>query len=55
MRSPLARIAGHSSIAITSRYCHPQAEAIDRAFAKLEGKGVTAGGYQLLGEVAQGA
>jgi integrase len=31
----LAKIAGHSSIIITQRYCHPQAEAIERAFAKL--------------------
>jgi site-specific recombinase XerD len=31
----LARIAGHSSITITQRYCHPQADAIERAFAKL--------------------
>ncbi len=33
----LARIAGHSSITITQRYCHPQADAIERAFAKLTG------------------
>jgi integrase len=33
----LARIAGHSSITITQRYCHPQADAIERAFAKLPG------------------
>jgi len=33
----LARIAGHSSITITQRYCHPQAEAVELAFAKLEG------------------
>jgi len=33
----LARIAGHSSITITQRYCHPQAEAVERAFAKLGG------------------
>jgi integrase len=33
----LARIAGHSSITITQRYCHPQADAIERAFAKLAG------------------
>lgn len=31
----LARIAGHSSITITQRYCHPQADAIERAFRKL--------------------
>lgn len=31
----LARIAGHSCITITQRYCHPQADAIERAFAKL--------------------
>lgn len=37
----LARIAGHSSIAITQRYVHPQAEAIERAFQKL----VTQGGH----------
>jgi integrase len=37
----LARIAGHSSIAITQRYVHPQAEAIERAFQKL----VTDGGH----------
>ena len=30
----LARIAGHSSITITQRYCHPQADAIERAFLK---------------------
>jgi hypothetical protein len=31
----LAKIAGHSSITMTGRYCHPQAEAIERAFPKL--------------------
>jgi integrase len=30
----LARIAGHSSITITQRYCHPQADAIEAAFSK---------------------
>jgi hypothetical protein len=30
----LARIAGHSSITITQRYCHPQAEAVEAAFSK---------------------
>lgn len=33
----LARIAGHSSITITQRYCHPQAEAIQSAFQKMAG------------------
>lgn len=28
----LARIAGHSSITITERYVHPQADALERAF-----------------------
>jgi integrase len=31
----LARIAGHSSITITQQYCHPQADAIERAFGNL--------------------
>jgi integrase len=31
----LSRIAGHSSITITQRYIHPQADAIERAFAPL--------------------
>jgi integrase len=31
----LAKIAGHSSITITQRYCHPQADAIGQAFSKL--------------------
>jgi integrase len=31
----LARIAGHSSIQITMRYCHPQADAIERAFVQM--------------------
>jgi integrase len=30
----LARIAGHSSITITQRYCHPQADAVEAAFRK---------------------
>ena len=29
----LAKIAGHSSITMTQRYCHPQADAIERTFA----------------------
>jgi integrase len=37
----LARIMGHSNIAITRRYVHPQAEAIELAFQKL----VTDGGH----------
>jgi integrase len=40
----LARIMGHSSIAITQRYVHPQAEAIELAFQKL----VTDGGHREL-------
>ena len=32
----LARIAGHSSITITQRYTHPQKEAVESAFAKLD-------------------
>ncbi len=39
----LAKIAGHSSITMTQRYCHPQAEAIERAFAKLPSSSVVAG------------
>lgn len=35
----LARIAGHSNIGITMRYVHPQAEAIQRAFANLAKSG----------------
>jgi integrase len=43
----LARIAGHSSIQITMRYCHPQADAIEQAFAKVSRtqKLVTDGGH----------
>jgi integrase len=33
----LARIAGHSSITITQRYVHPQADAIERAFSRMGG------------------
>jgi integrase len=33
----LARIAGHSSIVVTMRYIHPQADAIDRAFTMAYG------------------
>jgi len=46
----LARIAGHSSITITQRYCHPQADAIERAFLKISGgqKVVTDGGHREL-------
>ncbi len=42
----LARIAGHSSITITQRYCHPQADAIERAFASFARQQVvTHGGH----------
>jgi integrase len=33
----LARIAGHSTIAVTQRYIHPQADAISRVFAIRDG------------------
>ena len=33
----LARIAGHSSITITQRYVHPQADAIEQAFRRMGG------------------
>ena len=43
----LQTIAGHSSITITQRYCHPQAEAIANALAKMatRQKVVTDGGH----------
>src|SRR5262249_37394396 len=31
----LAKIAGHSSITVTQRYIHPQAEAINRVFSQV--------------------
>ncbi len=34
----LARIAGHSSITVTQRYIHPQADAINRVFAASQSK-----------------
>jgi integrase len=42
----LAKIAGHSSITITSRYCHPEQDAVDRAFQVMAGstKVVSEGG-----------
>jgi integrase len=40
----LARIAGHSSITVTQRYIHPQADAIQRVFtSKLLGVGTNSG------------
>jgi integrase len=44
----LAKIAGHSSITITQRYCHPQADAIERAFGEMaqSQKVVTEGGHR---------
>jgi integrase len=43
----LARIAGHSSITITQRYCHPQADAVEAAFLKFGDRPelVTEGGH----------
>jgi integrase len=40
----LARIAGHSSITITQRYVHPQADAIERAFQQTTKAALPAGG-----------
>jgi hypothetical protein len=37
----LARIAGHSSITVTQRYIHPQADAINRVFAASQPQVVT--------------
>jgi heat shock protein HslJ len=43
----LAKIAGHSSILITQRYCHPQSDAIERAFASAGNqRRVTEDGHQ---------
>src|ERR1035437_7610926 len=40
----LARIAGHSTISVTQRYIHPQADAISRVFAaQLPGVGTKLG------------
>ena len=39
----LARIAGHSSITITQRYIHPQADAISRVFSQVGTKLGTVG------------
>jgi site-specific recombinase XerD len=38
----LARIAGHSSITITQRYVHPQADAIEQAFQRTTGAALLA-------------
>jgi hypothetical protein len=44
----LARIAGHGSIQITMRYCHPQADAIAQAFSQMTNRRevVTEGGHK---------
>jgi len=39
----LARIAGHSSVTITQRYIHPQADAISRVFSQVGTKLGTVG------------
>ncbi len=51
----LARIAGHSSILITQRYCHPQADAIERAFSKMAARErvVTDGGHRANSETCE--
>jgi integrase len=49
----LARIAGHSSITVTQRYIHPQAEAINRVFAtRAEDSGGHKNGHNERGEEA---
>jgi len=40
----LARIAGHSSITITQRYVHPQADSIERAFQQTAAAALQAAG-----------
>ena len=40
----LARIAGHSSITITQRYCHPQADAVEAAFSRFGSREVVTDG-----------
>jgi integrase len=47
----LARIAGHSNIAITMRYVHPETEAVESAFKKLA---CTKAGYQETGDNDKG-
>jgi integrase len=44
----VARIAGHRSIQITKRYCHSQADAIEKAFSELANRqeAVTDGGHK---------
>lgn len=51
----LARIAGHSRISTTERYIHPQAEAIEQAFARITGsqKVVIDGGHSQLAPTAR--
>src|SRR5215467_4553855 len=39
----LAKIAGHSSITVSQRYIHPQAEAINRVFSQVGTKLGTVG------------
>jgi hypothetical protein len=46
----LARIAGHSSIVISSRYVHPSEDAILDAMARLGGH--NSGHSQILGQIA---
>jgi integrase len=52
----LARIAGHSSITITQRYCHPQADAVEAAFSKFGNRSevVTDGGHLENRQLADG-
>ena len=44
----MAKIAGHSSIVMTQRYTHPQADAIERVFSQMANRQevVTEGGHK---------
>jgi hypothetical protein len=39
----VAKIAGHSSITVTQKYVHPEAETVSEVFARLAGSGTTIG------------
>jgi hypothetical protein len=39
----LAKIAGHSTITVTQKYVHPEAETIDEVFSRMGHVGTTEG------------